>query len=177
MLVCSTFSSSIGRLLDSAEFIFNSDDELNRLSAQLAISEQYTSLRGALGLIAGALLLYRSSRRSDFSYVIAMVQETERRAKASLEILADHRELATSARFADACIAAASLTGTAAKMVRESLLVNGGGLEQAELAYRPIKEAYAFLAGASGEHDGCSMVSFSSCCCGQAVVGQAELSR
>jgi hypothetical protein len=127
---------------------------------KLAISEHYTLLRGAIAQLAGALLVYRNSARFEPDAIVALATQAQRRANETLAAL----RAGTAPPLLVSCRAAAEHLRLAARLVLESLRA-GGGLQSAERAFAPLKEAYRVLAGAASNRDGCTMIAFDGCCC------------
>jgi hypothetical protein len=132
---------------------------------RLVLSEHYSALRGAIAQLAGALLVYRNARAFAPQAVAALAADAAVRARRSEEALASQAVAAANRSVARACLAAARLVRLAADAIEKSLGVRGGGLEQAERALFAVRRAYALLAAAASERDGCTMIGFDTCCC------------
>jgi hypothetical protein len=133
-------------------------------ACKLIISHQYSHLRGAIAQLAGALLLYRNASRFEPDAVMAMADEAGNRADHALRVLPIHGQGIDTA-IVRACISAAVLLRSAAKLVSESLHSGGGGLDLADLAFEPVRQAHLVLSGAASDRDGCTMIAFDGCCC------------
>ena len=129
---------------------------------KLAISEHYTLLRGAIAQLAGALLVYRNSACFEPDAIVALATQAQRRAN---ETLAALLRASTAPPLLVSCRAAAEHLRLAARLILESLRAGGSGLQSAERAFAPLKEAYRVLAAAASDRDGCMMIASDGCCC------------
>ncbi|QEX24452.1 hypothetical protein FRZ61_43930 [Hypericibacter adhaerens] len=132
---------------------------------KLLLSEQYSLLRGAIAQLSGALLVYRNASAFSADAVAALAASAAERARDGLAAVIDRKVLQANPPIARACLGAAALLDRAAAIVAGSLRAGGGGLHEAETALLGLRRAYALLAAAASERDGCTMIAFDSCCC------------
>ncbi len=137
-------------------------------AGQLRISDLYAILRGAIGQMAGAMLIYRHGHRS-LDVVAAMVADAEERTTQCMDMLAEATVPQRQLTIRNSCVMAAELMQAAAAIIRGSMRVGGGGLDEAERALQVVRRAYGVLAAAADRLEGCGMIAFEACCCFGAI--------